>query len=108
MTPPDCPATVHGTRYAYRAGCTHPEARRAHLAYVKAWRRTPVGRAMREREYAARRLPRPTPAETRHARRVATAVTMWERGARLTDIARELGCSRRTVERYISPARVTR
>jgi DNA-binding NarL/FixJ family response regulator len=102
MTPPDCPAPVHNTRAAYRAGCTHPEARQAHLAYVQAWRRTPAGRALRQREYAARRLSHPSNFAIAQTRRVNLAVAMHERGASLREIADQVERSTRTVERYIS------
>lgn len=95
------PDLVHGTRRAYQHGCECHAAVQANRDYMRAWARTPAGRACKARE---RRAPRVTvhPQTARRQRRTALALALHQRGYRPAEIARELCVSTRTVERYLA------
>lgn len=104
MIDPECtrpPERVHGTRSAFQDGCVCPGAAAANREYIRAWKRTAVGRRYVERKNAERRTGTTDPRTVRRQRRQALARAMHERGAGPGEIARELGVNRRTAERYL-------
>lgn len=110
---PDCPRPVHGTRYAYRKGCRCDDTMTSKRGYDLSWRRR-HGRPARCQGTAGPRVTRAIEADwvmvdrlvrgivapnTRHVDRHAAIDILDRRGWTAREIARQVGTTKRSVER---------